>query len=442
MPFEPALGLNLLHDHDIPNKFVNVTGDTMTGTLTIPTIIGGTGTTSDLTLQTTSGVGATGADMHFLVGNNGATEAITILNSGNVGIGTTSPITTLDISKSVAASSVELRLENSALDGYAYLILHGGNTNNAGMWKNGPSSNVGAAGVGSFMVYQGDNAPIGFITNNAATPQMVITGAGNVGIGTTAPGMKLDILDNINGEGAIRYLNSNTGSGAYANFYIGQATVGSKYALVQYLNDGFSASGVNNPNQMNFYAAAGATNGMLFHNQAAAPIRFAVNGSELMRIQSNGNVGIGTTSPTNLLSLGGLVDRIIWTERMATAATASKNLTLRIGGAVVGGTDLGGGILTIAGGISTGTGTSSVLLQTCPAGSTGTADNTLATMLEVTGNKFSVFGVTAVVRPTALTPTGTYTLNTGDAGSDTEITLMRTRINELEAKLQSLGLIL
>src|SRR3990167_5576472 len=102
MPFEPALGLNLLHDHDIPNKFVNVTGDTMTGSLTVPTIIGGTGTTSDLTLQTTSGVGATSADMHFLVGNNGATEAMTILNSGNVGIGTTGPGSLLDIRQAAA----------------------------------------------------------------------------------------------------------------------------------------------------------------------------------------------------------------------------------------------------------------------------------------------------------------------------------------------------
>ena len=31
--------------------------------------------------------------MHFLVGNNGATEAMTILNSGYVGIGTTAPAT-------------------------------------------------------------------------------------------------------------------------------------------------------------------------------------------------------------------------------------------------------------------------------------------------------------------------------------------------------------
>src|SRR3989338_8329153 len=64
---------------------------TIDTSLTVPTIIGGTGTGSDLNLKTTSGIGATGADMHFLVGNNGATEAMTILNSGNVGVGTTTP---------------------------------------------------------------------------------------------------------------------------------------------------------------------------------------------------------------------------------------------------------------------------------------------------------------------------------------------------------------
>ncbi len=47
-----------------------------------PKLIGGSLTTSALYLQTTSGIGTTGADMHFLVGNNGGTEAMTILNSG------------------------------------------------------------------------------------------------------------------------------------------------------------------------------------------------------------------------------------------------------------------------------------------------------------------------------------------------------------------------
>ncbi|MEK7215494.1 MAG: hypothetical protein AAB289_07865, partial [Chloroflexota bacterium] len=76
----------------LTNKTLGAT--TMTGHLTFSDaqkIIGGTATTADLTLQTTSGVGAAGADMHFLVGNNGATEAVTILNDGNVGIGTTGP---------------------------------------------------------------------------------------------------------------------------------------------------------------------------------------------------------------------------------------------------------------------------------------------------------------------------------------------------------------
>jgi hypothetical protein len=73
------------------------TSPTFATKLTSPLISGGATTTSDLSFQTTTGVGATGADMHFLVGNAGATEAMTILNNGNVGIGTITPGTLLDV---------------------------------------------------------------------------------------------------------------------------------------------------------------------------------------------------------------------------------------------------------------------------------------------------------------------------------------------------------
>lgn len=59
--------------------------------------IGGTAATDDLTLRTTAGVGAAGADMIFQVGNNGATEVMRILNSGNIGIGDTAPDTSLTV---------------------------------------------------------------------------------------------------------------------------------------------------------------------------------------------------------------------------------------------------------------------------------------------------------------------------------------------------------
>jgi len=61
-------------------------------------LIGGSTTTSDLYLKTTTGVGTTGADMHFLVGNNGGIEAMTILNNGKIGLnGNTAPLSCVDL---------------------------------------------------------------------------------------------------------------------------------------------------------------------------------------------------------------------------------------------------------------------------------------------------------------------------------------------------------
>lgn len=56
---------------------------TNAGALVQPSLIGGTGTTSTLTLQSTSGVGTTGANIVFKVGNNGGTTAATIGNDAN-----------------------------------------------------------------------------------------------------------------------------------------------------------------------------------------------------------------------------------------------------------------------------------------------------------------------------------------------------------------------
>jgi hypothetical protein len=72
---------------------VRATSPTFSTSITSPLIIGGTGTTQTLTYKTTTGVGASGADHIFQVGNNGAREAMRIQNDGNIGIGTTTPTT-------------------------------------------------------------------------------------------------------------------------------------------------------------------------------------------------------------------------------------------------------------------------------------------------------------------------------------------------------------
>ena len=78
---------------------------TFTTNITTPLIIGGTSTTSGITYKTTTGVGTTGADHIFQVGNNGATEAMRILNSGNVGIGVINPQSKIDVEGSLAVGA-------------------------------------------------------------------------------------------------------------------------------------------------------------------------------------------------------------------------------------------------------------------------------------------------------------------------------------------------
>jgi hypothetical protein len=66
--------------------------------ITAPTVVGGTGTTSTLTLKPTSGAGTTGADVIVGVGTNGATEVMRVTSaspslcvSGNLALGTATP---------------------------------------------------------------------------------------------------------------------------------------------------------------------------------------------------------------------------------------------------------------------------------------------------------------------------------------------------------------
>ena len=83
-----------------------VTNNLSTGVSGGQTLIGSTSTNSGLTIKSTTGVGTTNADIVLQVGNNGATEAMRILNSGNVGIGTSSPSSLLNVNKTIANTSV------------------------------------------------------------------------------------------------------------------------------------------------------------------------------------------------------------------------------------------------------------------------------------------------------------------------------------------------
>ncbi len=156
-----------------------------------PSLIGGTGTTSTLSLQSTSGVGAAGADIIFKVGNNGATEAMRILNSGNVGIGTTAPSDKLEVTGGAIRASGNGAGSEAFVSPFNRLNSFGGGTIASTILA--VRSN-GAANVP--LLIRGaasQTADLFQVQNSTPTSLFVINPSGNLGIGTTSPASLLDL---------------------------------------------------------------------------------------------------------------------------------------------------------------------------------------------------------------------------------------------------------
>ena len=160
---------------------------TFTTQITTPKVLGGTGTTQTLTYQTTSGVGEAGARHIFLVGNNGATEAMTILNSGYVGIGTVGPRDKFEVNNgNILVDYVDGRLIQ-----FRHLT--------SPEYRAGLSVDLTSRFI-NVDSFSGDSSGgIAFRTGAYTAPseKMRITYGGNVGIGTTAPNQKLTVQGSI-----------------------------------------------------------------------------------------------------------------------------------------------------------------------------------------------------------------------------------------------------
>jgi hypothetical protein len=85
-------------------------------------LTGGTASTSMITLKATSGNATTDTGIKMLVGNNGATEAMRILNNGNILIGTTQEATDykLAVKGNIIAEKVRVKLQSSGWPDYVF----------------------------------------------------------------------------------------------------------------------------------------------------------------------------------------------------------------------------------------------------------------------------------------------------------------------------------
>jgi hypothetical protein len=257
-----------------------------------------------------------------------------VTTGGDVGIGTTSPSEKLHVVGNAYISGVGNKL---LFDTTGALGSNGIKTIND--YETVIFNDRGSAG---FAVIGNSNIRLGFGTNytNAET-DLFISSAGDVGIGTTSPGYKLEV------NGNAEFLNNvNIKNNSYDDYQIAVDSVG--FSVYNRTDAAYNMTishtgnvgiGTTSPN-VKLQITGNSTNSLLLdpinsaiaqnvffdgsawdsvnHSVAGSVMQLGTDGSFAFRrataadppvltysmyIDSNGNVGIGTTSPSDLLSL-------------------------------------------------------------------------------------------------------------------------------------------
>ena len=229
--------------------------------------LGITPTSSDLYINHNVQSGANGAAIYIKKAD------------GNVGIGTTAPGAPLTIYK---ASNPWIRVNGGGA--FSYIQLDDG-ASYGYLFKNTSSDTSNGALAGAMYTYTDSGKAFQHI--HSGTPLFTILSGGNVGIGSTSPGYKLDVVGDINFSSTLKFGGINVISNASGDVYLNGRVIRNESNSSQ---DGMYIG----------YNSTGTTN---------AHIRFYANaGNERMRIQANdGNVGIGTTSAGKKLDVEGVV---------------------------------------------------------------------------------------------------------------------------------------
>lgn len=204
-------------------------------------------------------LGATTSDNKLrIVDGTAVAERVVIDAAGNVGIGTSAPVQKLHVSTTPAPTGTTQSFVRASA-GATYGADFGGGL---------------IQGIGSI-------ATISTVTEGTPTEQVRVTSAGDVGIGTASPTTKLDVAGTIS-----------------TNASTSLALKGGEFKYITCEST-----------HLAFYKKTGAYN--YYFRKSDDGAADGANMVDLMVIQDNGNVGIGTSSPDVKLQVSKVADPAI-----------------------------------------------------------------------------------------------------------------------------------
>jgi hypothetical protein len=255
--------------------------------------------------------------------SEGGTEAMRITSDGRLGIGTTTPTEKLSVDGSVifneSGNNVDFRVEG---DTDANLLFVDASTDRVGIGNSSPSFKLDVKD-GDVAIRETDSSVgSGIRLINDVGTQIIFRGAGST---RTNPGATQGMPQLVSSAGYDLFI------GADGNNNIPFTT--NRSERMRLTSDGKLGIGTSSPTEVlhvvgDILATGGdfksdANNYLGFSNNTFA--RFVINDSEKMRIDSSGNVGIGTTSPNDTANRVTLELNDTWGGRIRNSSGGTAN---------------------------------------------------------------------------------------------------------------------
>lgn len=219
----------------------------------------GTASLPGVTFTNDGNTGMFNAAADTLGFSTNATERMRIDSSGNIGIGETNPL--------------------------AKLWVTGTTNSNVAV--------IDATGTAPNYIFD---------VRDDGTSRFIVDGSGNVGIGTNSPGDLLEIENNTNAAIRTRVNNLNAGTLASSSFTLENDA--STFSVIL-PSSGFTTTGLLEANFAVLRTDSGLAGLKIATGGAGDPLILATADTERVRIDGDGNFGIGTTNPGATLEVNG-----------------------------------------------------------------------------------------------------------------------------------------